>query len=72
MHPKVHELKFWFVVVDAAAEPATSLCLAQLCEAFCPVSLNLSANLWWRVTGCGLFELTWEVVTLMVTLRQRK
>ena len=60
----MRERKFWLVVVDATAEPAASLCLALLCEAFCPISLNLSANLSWSVTGCGLFEPTWEVVTL--------
>ena len=43
-HPKVHEQKFWPVVVYATAEPATPLFLALLCEVFCPVSLNLSVS----------------------------
>jgi len=38
-------------------------CLVLLFETFCPLSLNLSACLLWRVTYCGLFDLTWEVVT---------
>ena len=50
----MHERKFWSVVVDATAEPATPLCLALLCGVFCPISLDLSANLLWSVTGRGL------------------
>ena len=38
-------------------------CLVLLSPVFCPLSLNLSANLLWRITICGLFDFTWDVVT---------